>query len=59
MWITEWNIDLLKPTLSDSKANNVIRKIREKHKGYCFTTHGKGPTCRAHTSDLTRSPGMR
>ncbi len=36
MWITEWNVDLLKPTLSDSKANNVIRKIREKHKGYSF-----------------------
>jgi GH35 family endo-1,4-beta-xylanase len=35
-WVTEWNIDLLKPQLADNKAQNIIRKIREKHKGFVF-----------------------
>ena len=35
-WVTEFSIDLLKPRLSDAKAQNIIRKIREKHKGFVF-----------------------
>ena len=36
LWVTEWSIDLLKTPMSDAKAQNIIRKIRTKHKGFTF-----------------------
>jgi len=36
MWITESTFDLGGPVMDDAKAQNILRKVLEKHKGFVF-----------------------
>ena len=36
VWTTEALFDLLGPGMADNKSQNIMRKVREKHKGHVF-----------------------